>query len=198
MAFILMSSVLGALFLANPAVSIQVSSNSPCASLCLDNPTQNTTDPTISNTHASEITCVDSDYANSPVGEKFMSCVSCLQNSTASDDNGSDQEWFLCKFSHQACPNNVNGPPTDNLRFATDSCLFGFLNASDPVPNPCATSGTCGPLQTALENGNLLLSNESEFSYCSADNSAFLGSYLSKCKECVTQSSNEKYLGNCK
>jgi hypothetical protein len=46
-----------------------------------------------------EIACLDADYAGTPAGQKFMSCVSCLQTSTASDENGSDQEWFLCKFS---------------------------------------------------------------------------------------------------
>lgn len=96
MASILIRSLLAALLFAETTLSLQVSSNSPCTSLCLD-PGQNTTSPSISNTLGSEITCVDKDYDSTPNGQRFMACVNCLQTSTASDDNGSDQEWFLCK-----------------------------------------------------------------------------------------------------
>lgn len=91
MASMLMSSLLAVFFLAHTTISLQVSSNSPCTSVC--------TSSSSSSTLGSEIACLDADYAGTSTGQKFMSCVSCLQTSTASDENGSDQEWFLCKFS---------------------------------------------------------------------------------------------------
>jgi hypothetical protein len=97
-----MSFLLAAIFLANPTLSLQVSSNSPCTLLCLDNPAQNATSLNGAGTLGSDITCVDEDYAGTPNGQRFKACVTCLQTSTASDANGSDQEWFLCKFPKEA------------------------------------------------------------------------------------------------
>ncbi|KAH8798928.1 hypothetical protein F5882DRAFT_186454 [Hyaloscypha sp. PMI_1271] len=179
MASMFMSFLLATLFLASTTLSLQVSSNSPCTSLCLENPAQNATSLDDTNTFGSDITCVDKDYAGTPNGQRFMACVICLQNSTASDANGSDQEWFLY-----------------NLRFALDSCLFGFQQPSDFVTSPCATSESCRLLQPAVEDGNLLPSNETGFSYCSADNNAILGTSLNRCRECLSNSPDEKYLRN--
>jgi hypothetical protein len=101
MASRLMSSLLAALFLTETILSLQVSSNSPCTSLCLD-PGQSATNTTASNTLGSDITCVDASYEGTPSGQRFMSCVNCLQTSTTSDDNGNDQGWFLCRCSCKA------------------------------------------------------------------------------------------------
>lgn len=167
----LISSLLAVLFLAYTTISLQVSSNSPCTSVC--------TSSSSSSTLGSEIACLDADYAGTPTGQKFMSCVSCLQTSTASDENGSDQEWFLY-----------------NLRFALDTCLFGFQQPSDAVTAPCSMSDSCQPLQLALGDGNLVPSNETEYSYCSTDSNAILGSSLGPCKDCLSNTSDEKYLRN--
>jgi len=58
-------------------------------------------------------------------------------------------------------------------------------------------SASCGPLQVAFGNGNLVPSNESEYSYCSAGNDAILGSSLDSCKDCLSSTQDEKYLRNC-
>jgi hypothetical protein len=95
MAFLSLSFVLAFSLLTRQAFSLQVSPGSPCASACLDNPA----DPTTSTTLGSDISCLDSDYSDTPVGTKFMSCVSCLQTSAYSSGTGSyDQEWFLCEL----------------------------------------------------------------------------------------------------
>ncbi|RFU33923.1 hypothetical protein B7463_g2448, partial [Scytalidium lignicola] len=146
----------------------------------MNDPTQDPSDPNVSNTYDNEITCTDSSFDTSAVGQKFKSCLSCLRNSTASGSGESDQSWFLY-----------------NLRFALDSCLFGFPNTTDQLKDsPCSTSYSCGPLQTALEDGNLVPGNGSEFSYCSADGNAVMGSALSVCRNCLQETPDEQYLAN--
>lgn len=86
----------------------------------------------------------------------------------------------------------------DNVRYAIDSCLFGFANATDPITTPCSTDNACGPLREALEYGNLIPSNETMYSYCNADNNALLGSSGPKCLSCLQTASDEHYLANCK
>lgn len=98
MASILMRSLLVAFLLAHTTLSLQVSSTSPCSSVCLA-PGQDASGPNVINTAGSDVICIDDNYATTPTGQRFMACVSCLQTSTASDENGSDQEWFICRFS---------------------------------------------------------------------------------------------------
>ncbi|KAH8821721.1 hypothetical protein F5884DRAFT_100567 [Xylogone sp. PMI_703] len=162
------------------ASALQVTPNSPCAEVCLNDPTQDPSDPNVSNTYGSEIACTDSSYDTSTVGQKFKSCVNCLRNSTAHESGESDQSWFLY-----------------NLRFALDSCLFNFANTTDQiVDSPCFTDFSCAPLQTALENGNLDADNLSEFSYCTADDNAIMGSSLTACRSCLQETPDEQYLAN--
>jgi hypothetical protein len=75
--------------------------------------------------------------------------------------------------------------------------LFGFQQPSDAATTPCSTSESCQPLQLALGDGNLVPSNETEYSYCSTDSNAILGSSLGLCQDCLSNTSNEKYLRNC-
>jgi hypothetical protein len=79
---------------------IQVSPNSPCASVCTNDPS----DPTAFSTSGSEIVCKNSDYTFTPVGQKFETCLNCLQNSSAVDSGENDQAWFLCELQKlQVC-----------------------------------------------------------------------------------------------
>lgn len=84
-------------FYSTVALALQVSPGSPCASVCLENPAQNTTDAITFLTSSSEIACVDGDFQGTSVGIKYMSCLQCLQTSTFSTSNQDDQGWFLCK-----------------------------------------------------------------------------------------------------
>jgi len=94
-------------------------------------------------------------------------------------------------------PLGANCRNLDNLRYTISSCLFGFANATDAVSTPCSTSQSCGHLQKALESNDLDPTAGSPYSYCSADNNAFLGSYHDKCTTCLRNSGDEKYLANC-
>jgi hypothetical protein len=85
----------------------------------------------------------------------------------------------------------------DNLRYAFDTCLFGFAEANDPMSTPCSTDSSCGHLQKALQTGDLD-PTASTYGYCSADNNAFLGSFLPKCLECLQNGGDTQYLTNCK
>ena len=86
--------------------ALQVSPNSPCASVCRDSLDLDASDPNSSNTKNSDITCQDAAYS-SAAGTKFKSCMTCLQTSTFSQGSESDAMWFLCKSfgaSHLASP----------------------------------------------------------------------------------------------
>jgi len=161
------------------AQALQVSPNSPCAAVCLDDPKQPVSDPTKSNTQGSDIVCSDSSYSSTVQGEKFKSCISCLQTSSFSESGENDQSWFLY-----------------NVRYAFDTCLFGFANATEPIPNtPCSLEPSCGHLQRALKDGDLD-PTESTYGYCSADDNAVLGSGLSKCLNCLGDGNDTMYLNN--
>jgi hypothetical protein len=75
--------------------ALQVTPNSPCSTQCIDNINDNPTDPNSSNTYGTDITCNNADYTTTAVGQKFKSCVSCLQNSAYSSSTENDQAWFL-------------------------------------------------------------------------------------------------------
>jgi len=93
-----LGSVVLFLLLLNVSSALQVTPNSPCASVCLDDPTRDASDPTASNTKASDVVCMDGAYSTTETGKKYEACVSCLQDSTAMGSGENDQEWFLCKL----------------------------------------------------------------------------------------------------
>lgn len=78
--------------------ALQVTPNSPCASVCIDSNDLDFSDPNSSNTLNRDITCYDKEYVTSSAGQKFNRCMSCLQDSSFSQGSESDQGWFLCKL----------------------------------------------------------------------------------------------------
>ncbi|RDL35225.1 uncharacterized protein BP5553_07156 [Venustampulla echinocandica] len=172
-------SIVPVLLLASNGLAFKVTPGSPCTEICREGSAPESSEADTSNTFGSEIACQDKTLNTTDVGKKFKACVSCLQNSTTSASSGNDQEWFLY-----------------NLRYALGSCLFGFANASDAVSTPCSTSTACGPLQKAIENADLVPSNEGTYSYCTADDHAILGSFQPKCTKCLQDSGVEVYLSN--
>ncbi|KAI1330198.1 hypothetical protein F5Y16DRAFT_396764 [Xylariaceae sp. FL0255] len=165
-------------FLIPYSTALQVTPNSPCSSLCAD-PAGNTTDPNSFGTTNADITCLDSDYPTTQAGQRFESCLTCLQSSTFSSGSESDQLWFLY-----------------NLRYAFDNCIFGFPNATGGSSSPCSTSTACGSLQPALEEGNLDPNSEA-YSFCNVDGSDLTQSNsITKCLGCVAATDNENFLAN--
>jgi len=90
------AQLLSFLLLLNRILALQVTPNSPCASVCVDNATNDAADPASSNTGASEVVCMDRAYSTTGVGKKYQACVSCLQSSTSVGSGENDQEWFIC------------------------------------------------------------------------------------------------------
>lgn len=70
-------------------LALGVTPDSPCASQCADS--TDTTD--------ADVACEDSRLTGDGSGSKYKQCMSCLQNSTYSQDGESDQGWFLRKHS---------------------------------------------------------------------------------------------------
>lgn len=176
--FSLILSIFSLLFML-PALAIQVTPNSPCAKLCIDDAALDVSDPASSTTVNADITCADADFNTTTAGTKWQSCLTCLQSSTFSQGAESDQAWFFY-----------------NVRYQVDLCIFGYPNASDLVgSNPCQTSTACLPLQGALFTG-IPNANGSEYDYCSADNGAMTGSSLKNCLNCISGSSDNNVVAN--
>ncbi|KAH8664185.1 hypothetical protein BX600DRAFT_512247 [Xylariales sp. PMI_506] len=174
------SSIIIISFLSALSLALQVSPNSTCAALCLDNPANgNPLDPAASTTNSSDITCVDSDYSTTSTGIKFKNCIDCLQDSTDVSGEENDIHWFLY-----------------NVRYAVDVCLFSFPRAVINISSPCDINYACGPLAKALEAGNLSADNDTEFGYCTAGNGAFANSTIEACTQCLQDSSEQMYLSN--
>ncbi|KAI1100157.1 hypothetical protein F4804DRAFT_319817 [Jackrogersella minutella] len=160
------------------ATSLQVTPNSPCASLCVDSTSLDFADPNSSTTNNSDITCYDSEYSSSSAGQKFQRCMSCLQDSTFAQGPESDQLWFLY-----------------NLRYAFDFCVLGFPNATGVASTPCSTSFACGGLSEAFTDDNLDPKTPS-YGYCSADGSGMTDDVISECMSCVSALEGQEYLAN--
>ncbi|ESZ99422.1 hypothetical protein SBOR_0184 [Sclerotinia borealis F-4128] len=154
------------------ALALMVTPDSPCMSLCSDG--QNS-----DNIDGSEIVCQNSDFITTTAGQKLKSCLSCLQLSTAAGNGQNDQHCFMY-----------------NIRYTLASCLYGFSNATDTIATPCSTSKACGPLQLAIEDGNFITSNETDYGYCSANYNSILSSGTTACKSCLRSGDTESYLSN--
>ena len=160
--------------------AIQVTPNSPCASLCIDSSTLDTADPGSSTTVGADIVCADADFASTAAGQKWTLCLSCLQTSTFAQGSESDQAWFFY-----------------NLRYNVDYCVFGYPNATGAGSSPCQTSTACGPLQDALYDGIPAVGDGGEYEYCTVDSSAMTSSALKSCSSCVASSEDSVVLANC-
>ncbi|KAI1376600.1 hypothetical protein F4677DRAFT_454451 [Hypoxylon crocopeplum] len=176
-----MASLLSSLILTllvQHAAGLQVTPNSPCASFCVDSSDLDFSDPNSSTTKNKDITCYDSEYSTTPAGQKFQSCMSCLQDSSFSQGAESDQLWFQY-----------------NLRYTFDYCIFGFPNATGVASTPCSTSFACGELQEGFTDDKLDPEKQS-YSYCSANGGPMADDIVSKCVSCVAASEDQDYLAN--
>ena len=85
----------------------------------------------------------------------------------------------------------------DNLRFAVNACIFGAANTTDSISTPCSSSTVCEPLEAALGDGMQTPLKTDQYSYCSANDSSFLGSNLGTCQGCLKLNGDTFYLSNC-
>lgn len=95
-------SILSVLLI-RPSLTIEVTPNSHCASLCMDKATNNPANDQSSLTVASDVVCSDAEYVGSEAtlkGRKLNDCLSCEQKSNATDakTGQNDQYWLLCTF----------------------------------------------------------------------------------------------------
>ncbi|CAG8977756.1 hypothetical protein HYALB_00010977 [Hymenoscyphus albidus] len=169
-------SVAFTVLLGTGVLGLKVSEGSPCAHICLEG--TDVSDPVSSSTLGDEIVCQDKSFNETSTGQKFKSCLNCLQNSTVSENGGNDVKWFMY-----------------NMRFALGTCLFGFRNNSDAVSSPCSTSTSCVPLQGAIEHSNLD-PDENPYTFCNADSNSMMGTTLQKCEQCLQSGKTEVYLSN--
>lgn len=87
---------------------IEVTPDSTCSSLCVDQPgaSTNISDYDSSHTSTGDLVCKDSEFKGSkttPKGRKWVQCLNCEASSPAENpgyqgDNETDVFWFLCKL----------------------------------------------------------------------------------------------------
>lgn len=92
-----LSSFVSIILMGTNVLGLKVTQGSPCAQICLEG--TDVSDPISSSTLGDEIACQDKTFDGNPVGQKFKSCLTCLQNSTVSGNGGNDLKWFMCKSS---------------------------------------------------------------------------------------------------
>ncbi|KAK3327353.1 hypothetical protein B0T19DRAFT_421543 [Cercophora scortea] len=172
-------TLLSLFLISHLASALQVTPNSPCASVCVDAPGLDISDPNSSTTKNSDIVCKDAQF-DSPKGTKWKDCMTCLQNSTFSQGKESDQMWFLY-----------------NLRYTVSYCLFAFPNATDVEDSPCRTSTACGPLKDSMQHDVLQPSNMTTYSYCSMSGGEATHKIdYDKCLPCISAEGTTTYLAN--
>ncbi|RAH51393.1 uncharacterized protein BO95DRAFT_448695 [Aspergillus brunneoviolaceus CBS 621.78] len=153
--------------LASPAGALHATYGSPCYDVC-SNPT---------NTTSSEMVCLDESYNTTETGRKFQECVSCeLQsNYTDAETQISDFNWGLY-----------------NLRFAFDTCVYGYPKDVNTVSTPCLVA--CLGLSPAFEF-ELLNPNQNNLrAYCATG--AFADNHIDTCSNCYNLTSTQGYLAN--
>lgn len=89
----LLPSLLLSLVLLSPVLSLHVVVGSSCTAVC----TAYYVHP---NTTVDQVICLDSDYNNTSVGQRFKDCISCELESQTFDHGTSqtDLGWALCKL----------------------------------------------------------------------------------------------------
>ena len=170
-------------FLVPPALALEVTPGSSCASFCLNDGKTDTLDPKASSTNATDITCRDEDYSSEEAGIKFRNCMQCLAKSNTTTDSESDLHWYLY-----------------NLRFTLSSCLFGFPDkpSEGQIQSPCIIDHACRPLKDPLASDGLDADKQDTYGYCEANNGAFMANSTWTCRDCLRASIEQTYFSNCK
>lgn len=128
--------------------------------------------------------------------------MSCLENSTYTQNDESDQGWFVCESEprmFKEIKTEADAHNADNLRYSFDYCVFAYPNGTGSGSNPCETSTACGKLQGALTYDSLSTANSDldEFGYCDADGGSVTGTSYQSCLNCISASGDTNFIANC-
>lgn len=150
--------------------ALRTAPGSVCSSLCTDS------DASSSTTGSSEIVCHDSAYNTTSQGTRFQSCINCqLQHNHVDQATGqSDLAWAIY-----------------NIRYAFDTCVYGFPDADASASNPCVVS--CTPIQQTLEVDIHEPTPSAPFDYCTA------GTFMARvgqCTYCYSLIQDQHYLAS--
>ncbi|OOQ84853.1 hypothetical protein PEBR_28555 [Penicillium brasilianum] len=153
-----LATALLTVFVSNPvpvALGLKTTSGSPCASVC---------NKVSTNTTASEIVCLDTNYDETK-GKTFEDCVSCQLESTYVNrlSGETDVNWGLY-----------------NLRYAFTTCVFGYPDSAANISTPCTVG--CAGIQSAVEV-DILDPGASNFNdWCAA--TGFADNVINDCEFC--------------
>ncbi|OAA72493.1 hypothetical protein ISF_01566 [Cordyceps fumosorosea ARSEF 2679] len=176
-------TVAAALFLVfSPSAvdALQVTPGSKCAKACLNSGSDNPWKKSDSNTNITDVTCADSSYLNTEIGQHYQRCLTCLQRSNRAWDGESDLKWFVY-----------------NLRYTLDACLFSIPSQPKYEGNiSCATNSGCRGLKPSLSNDKLEPDPSLAWDYCAADDGNFMGDNISVCRDCLRNSNEQAYMAN--
>ncbi|KAJ5175205.1 uncharacterized protein N7482_001082 [Penicillium canariense] len=150
--------VLVILLVGNPApgvLGLRTTSGSPCSDICNKEST---------NTTASEIVCLDTDFDKGK-GKTFEDCVTCLLKSSFVDrpSGETDVNWGLY-----------------NLRYAFTSCVFGYPATAANISTPCTVG--CQSIESAVVDDITIPSASNFDNWCSA--TGFADNVINDCEFC--------------
>ena len=187
--------------------AIEVTPNSGCSSVCMNNPRSNPASVNSSQTRPTDIVCNDwelSGQNSTPIGRVFHDCVQCEENSTAFDkhSNENDVFWFLCKSSYHRLRFVIVTwvyRAAVNVKYSIVFCVFNFQN-----PNSSTQSEQCGEvcrgpsdtMELALVDKILVGNFDLRYHYCDDHNGSFTEN-LDSCMDCLEHVPASNALVNC-
>lgn len=196
-------------FLLKIVVALEVTPDSPCAPICIDQPRLNVSDYRSSFTFVEDITCRDTDYEgqNSTfAGRKFKSCISCQQNSTFVADREfrenrgieNDVYWFLCKVTDCMRLARYTDIAIVNIKAPVIWCInniFGEKQNLDGTQVASSCSSSCD-FGLALNERIFETNDTLQYNYCSANGGTFMKN-VDQCQNCVNELGKSRMLANC-
>ncbi|KAL9580369.1 MAG: hypothetical protein Q9212_004536 [Teloschistes hypoglaucus] len=155
--------------------ALEVSPNSPCFSVCVDDPKANPAFWNSSTTTTSDLVCNDWELVGpnaTSSGRLFHDCMLCEEKSTNHDtsSNENDQYWFLF-----------------HAKYTIDYCLFNYTNENPtPQSGQCADAcrGPAGVIQQALEDRLVQWDPSRQYQYC-RDNGGAFAKNVDTCMGCL-------------
>lgn len=165
---------------------VEVTPNSQCAAICINQPNANLDDKNASSTQPYQLVCNDWELSgpnSTSDGRKFHDCVACQSNSTASDETTKENDlyWFLF-----------------NIKYTIDHCVFSFENDNVTVQNlQCADScaGPSNAMESAMTDRVLQTNSTIQYQYCKDGNGAFQKN-VNACTDCLRKVPSSNALVN--
>ncbi|KAK2873506.1 hypothetical protein FQN49_002303 [Arthroderma sp. PD_2] len=175
------------LLLPRDSHGLEVTVQSDCSSLCVDNVSVHTnySDHIASNTYYTDLVCEDSQFVGSnstEKGRKWVHCVGCQGGSDHSGPAPGNTETDVSFFLF-------------HLRYNFAWCVYGWPNNTDILPVSSTCGQICNPIIKPVTTGLWNFSPSNTFKYCLDDDSS-IETHASSCIECLEKAEDASIFAN--